>query len=257
MKLQLIVCFLLISFVINDDDVIDDVEVLKNRAWEGYETKVGAHYYAYSPYSVGYTMVTSFIKLPTKLNTNNGSRNAYISFGVLGLYGAIDMGIMNSGNGWCPYSYDGNKHEFKAYQDYFGPTGTKIVGIEIDVNSKRVATFSITFRDSELNVLKYFTKNFDVSHILVYENDKVKNRFYRFASLVPTGQDNQNDNTYMVGGQFTHLTIVRNSNGYDWGLALDDVDVAWKVSSKRIPFSYDTTTDIFDIIHNKDGKLPS
>ena len=35
MKYQIIICFLLVSFVINDDDVIDDVEVLKNRAWDG------------------------------------------------------------------------------------------------------------------------------------------------------------------------------------------------------------------------------
>ena len=43
--MKILLYFILISFIITED-VIDDVEVIKNRAWEGYETKVGAHYYA-------------------------------------------------------------------------------------------------------------------------------------------------------------------------------------------------------------------
>lgn len=256
MKVELLLYFILISFVLNEEDIIDDVEVLKNRVWEGYETKVGAHYYAYSPYLVGYSIVTSFITLPSHLNTRSGSRNAYISFGVLGLYGSIDLGIMNSGNGWCPYHYDIKKQEFKAYKDYFAPYGTKIVGLELEVNSQRIVKFALTYREANLKVLSYFQKRMDLSHILVYEDGKVKNRFYRFASLVPTGEDDQNDGTYMVGGQFTGLTIVKNDNGYPWGIAEDNIDVAWKVSTKRMHISYDDKTDVFDIAHNKDGTIP-
>ena len=69
MKVELLLYFILISFILAEEDIIDDVEVLKNRVWEGYETKVGAHYYAYSPYLVGYSIVTSFITLPSHLNT--------------------------------------------------------------------------------------------------------------------------------------------------------------------------------------------
>ena len=253
--MKILLYFILISFIITED-VIDDVEVIKNRAWEGYETKVGAHYYAYSPYLVGYSRITTYIKLPNKINTNNGSRNAYISSGVLGLYGAIDLGIMNSGIGWCPYSYDGNKKNFIAYKDYFAPEGTEIIGLEIEVTYQRIAIFSITFRNADLKILSNFQIQIDVSHLLVYESNKVKNRFYRFASLVPVGEDNQNDGTYMVGGQFTGLTIVRDDTNYPWGIAHFDIDVAWKVSTKRIHFSYDDVTDVFDIVHNENGVLP-
>ena len=253
----ILIYFSLISFALNED-VIDDVEVLKNRVWEGYETKVGAHYYAYSPYITGYSKVTSYIILPDKVNTNNGARNAYISFGVLGLYGSIDTGIMNAGKGrgWCPCKYDAKKDEFIAYQNYYGPADTVIVGLTVEVLSQRIVIFSVSFRDKNLKILKSFNVKFDASHILVYENNRVKNRFYRFASLVPVQQDDQNDKTYMVGGKFTGLTIVRNGIGYPWGITLDDIDVAWKVSTKRIPFIYDESNDKFDIIHNKDGKMP-
>ena len=252
MKILILFLYLylpLIQSLLNEKDIIDDVEVLKNRVWEGYETKVGAHYYAYSKYLVGYTEVTSFINLPEKLNTNNGKRNAYISFGVLGLNGAIDMGIMNSGSGWWPYKYDGNTKEFIAYKDDFAPNGTKIIGIQIKVNEDRLSTFSLSFRNSNLTILKSFYKELNCSHILVYENNHVKNRFYRFASLVPVEQDNQTDGTYMIGGEFNDLTIVRDNNGYDWGIALDDIDVAWKVSTKRINVTHDERNDKFDIIH--------
>ena len=40
--MKILLYFILISFIITED-VIDDVEVIKNRAWEGYETKVGYH----------------------------------------------------------------------------------------------------------------------------------------------------------------------------------------------------------------------
>lgn len=87
-KIFLLILMFLIK--ISGKDIIDNAVVIKNRVWDGYETGVGAHYYAYSPYLSGYSKTTSYIRLPSLLNTNGGKRNAYISFGVLGYYGSID-----------------------------------------------------------------------------------------------------------------------------------------------------------------------
>ena len=245
--IKLLIVSLLIS--ISNQDIIDDAVIIKNRVWDGYETGVGAHYYAYSPYITGYTRVTSYIQLPNSLNTNQGKRNAYISFGVLGLYGSIDTGIMNSGEGWKPYYYDINYKKFISFKEYYAPQETSIVGIEIEVTSSRKIIFSLSFRASNLFVLKSFSTEIDASHILVYEDSIVKNRFYRFASLVPTETDNQNDRTYMIGGKFTGLTIVKNNRGETWGIAGDNIDVSWLVSSRRIKFSHQNDNEEFSIIH--------
>ena len=248
MKLRLL---LLISIIlsIKCEDIIDDAVVIKNRVWEGYETGVGAHYYAYSPYQTGYSTVTTYVQLPESVNTNGGKRNAYISLGVLGLYGALDTGIMNSGEGWLPFYYDVKKHEFVTFKDHMAPEGTTIVGIEILVTQDRVVVFKLSYRNSDLEILSSFECQHDASHFLVYEDNMVKNRFYRFASLVPVEKDDQNDGTYMIGGKFTGLTIVKNGEAQSWGIATDNIDVAWLVSSKRIQYYYVDNMDSFSIIH--------
>lgn len=81
------------------------------------------------------------------------------------------------------------------------------------------------------------------------EDGIIKNRFYRFASLVPNGKDDQDDGTYMIGGQFTGLTIVKDKNSQSWGISENNIDVAWLVSSSRIEFSYQDDNDYFSIIH--------
>jgi hypothetical protein len=245
--MNFLIIFLLIS--ISNLETIDDVVVIKNRAWEGYETGTGAYYIAYSPYITGYTKVTTYLRLPSSLNTNRGKRNAYISLGVLGLYGAIDTGIMNSGDGWKPYYNDISRKQFLSFKEYTAPEGASIAGIEVEVTSSRTIIFSLSFRDSNLYILKSFSIPIDASHILVYENSKVKNRFYRFASLVPTENDNQNDGTYMIGGAFNDLTIVKNGLGQSWGINTDNIDVSWLVSTYKINFYYQRDEEYFSIIH--------
>jgi len=251
MKKVIIIAFLILF---TNEDIIDDAKVIKNRVWDGYETNTGAHYYVHSPYKTGYSKVTSYIQLPSGLNTNNGKRNAYISLGVLGLYGKIDIGIMNSGNGWLPYYNDIKRGEFKTLKDYIAPAGTKIIGIEIDVTNSRKIIFSLSFRKLDLSILKLLTPpvKIDASHILVYENYKVRFRFFRFASLCPDGRDNQNDRTYMLGGKFTGLTIVNNGKAESWGISSDNVEVAWLVSSRRINFNYEGNQESFSISHSLD-----
>ena len=140
-------------------DKIDDVIVIKKRFWDGYQTKVGAHYYGYSPYKTGYSKVKGDIILPYTLNI--GNRNAYISFGVLGINGSIDIGIMNGGNGWKPYYYDIKNKYFQSFNE-FTPFDTTIVFIQVEVFLNRKIGFSITYRNNNLDILKSFNLKIDV-----------------------------------------------------------------------------------------------
>ena len=81
--------------------------------------------------------------MPDSLNANNGKRNAYISFGVLGLYGGIDTGIMNSDVGWLPFYYDNKNKKFATFKEFYTLEGTKNVHIEIEVTSLRKVIFSL------------------------------------------------------------------------------------------------------------------
>ena len=78
---------------------------------------------------------------------------------------------------------------------------------------------------------------------------KLKNRFYRFVSLVPNGIDNQNDGTYMISGTFNNLIIINKKEEDNWGIDYDNIDVAWKVSSNRIDFEYYNNNEYFNMKH--------
>ena len=229
---------------------IDDVKYIKNdKALYDPEKNAGAHYYAYSPYSTGYSKITSYIQLPSSLN--NGNRNAYIAFGVYGLNGGIDIGIRNTGTLWHPFYYDVQKKNFKSFNsdNDLAPSETKIIGIEVEVTSDKNILFSLSYRTSDLNILKSFNTKIEAKHI--FEEGVVKNRFYRFASLVPIGEDDQEDGTYMLDGKFTGLAIVKNNNVQSWGISGDDIEYAWIVSSSKIEFSYQDGNDNFSINHKK------
>ena len=252
-----ILLFLIFTSMINTSktdisEEKDDAVIIKNIVWPDYEKNVGAYYLVYSPYSIGYSKVTTYVHLPASVNTNGGKRNAFISCGVLGRTGFLDTGIMNSGSGWIP-CYCLNK-TLKAYPEYLGIEGVKIVGIEVEVTSSKIVIFSLSFRDSNLNILKSFSTEIDASSILEHDsNGNVKNRFYRFASLVNDIDkgvpDNQNDQTYMINGIFTNLCIVVNGKVEPWGISSDFVELGWIVSSKKLEFSYADDHESFSIKH--------
>ena len=75
---------------------------------------VGVNYYAYSPYNTEYSKV----KGSDSINTNNGKRNAYISFGILGINDSINIGLINSGTGWIPFFYFNKIEEMLCYHEY-------------------------------------------------------------------------------------------------------------------------------------------
>ena len=250
----LFLLFILFIMIVTDGDIIDDAKILKNTVWDGYEKNAGAHYYAYSPYKTEYSKVEGNIKLPDSLNTNNGKRNAYISFGVLGLYGAINTGIMNSGKGWLPFYYDNKSQKIVTFKDNYAPEGTKLVNIEVKVTSLRIINFSLKYMNRNLITLKTFKTEIDASHLLVYENDEVKLRFFRFVSMPPIEKDDQNDGTFMIGGEFNELKITKNEINELWGIQGDNIDVSWLVSSKRIEVNIQDDQESFSIEHKKKNK---
>ena len=236
-------------------DIIDDPQILKNEFWKSYQTRCGAYYFCYSPYIVGYFKITGYIILPKSLNTNRGGRNAYISPGVGGLYGAINCGIMNSGKGWLPFYYFRHNKTMVTFKEYYASYHTDIIGFEIEVTNSRIIIFSLTFRNSSLFILNSFKTEIDASDILVYENNEVKLRFYRFVNLAPEGKDDQNDGTYLIDGKFTELKIIRNNITYPWGISENDVEVSWLVSSKRIKVTHSKYEETFSIIHRRNAKF--
>ena len=96
----------------------------------------------------------------------------------------------------------------------------------------------------------------DIYYSHLYEKDEVGNpifRIYRFASLVNDEgigiPDYQNDQTYMINGIFTGLTIVVNGVGRSWGISSDHIDIAWKVFPQKIEFSHHNDHESFSIKH--------
>ena len=242
---------MLISFInIKYDNYIDNPVVLKKEIWDEYEIKVGAYYIAYTPLRDDYSKITGDIKLPVSLNINKGKRIAYITLGVLGLEGRINIGIINSNYGWTPYYYDTKKKEMKGFMDYICPEETKIVKFKLELLNLSKILFSLKYFDSNSVILNSFDTEIDISHILIINNKKTRFRFYRYIQLRPIENDNQNDGTYMEKGEFKELYIVKKNVRESWGIMGRNIDVAWKVSSKHIKLHFKKNKEIFSINHN-------
>ena len=251
MIIILIFNMMVISFInIKFYNYIDNPVVLKNEIWADYETKVGAYYIAYTPLRDYYSKITGDIKLPSSLNINKGKRIAYITLGVIGLNGRINIGIVNSNFGWTPYYYDIKKKKMKGFMDYTCPEETKIVKFKLELLNLCKILFSLKYFDSNSFILNSFVTEIDIRHILVINNNKTKLRFYRYIQLRPKENDNQNDGTYMEKGEFKELYIVKKNTRESWGIMGKNVEVAWKVSSKHIKLHFNRNKEIFSINHN-------
>ena len=251
MIIILIFNMMVISFInIKFYNCIDNPVVLKNEIWADYETKVGAYYIAYTPLRDYYSKITGDIKLPSSLNINKGKRIAYITLGVIGLNGRINIGIVNSNFGWTPYYYDIKKKKMKGFMDYTCPEETKIVKFKLELLNLCKILFSLKYFDSNSFILNSFVTEIDIRHILVINNNKTKLRFYRYIQLRPKENDNQNDGTYMEKGEFKELYIVKKNTRESWGIMGKNVEVAWKVSSKHIKLHFNRNKEIFSINHN-------
>lgn len=231
---------------------IDTLSVVKGSAIF-HETGVGAHYYAFGSYGTTYKEAFANVVLPTSLN--NGQRNAFISLGICGENGGVDLGITNEGSGWMPYYYDVCGHTYVTYPSYPAPSSaTNAILVATIVNTTTVQ-FYVRYLDANNNqVGNSLWKQIPVaSGNFTTENGNVKCRFYRFASLVPKlgFSDNQMDSTYMLNGVFTGCQLLyTSSNTYtSWGINNSNMTNVWKVSPERISLSYSGTTDTFSIDH--------
>ncbi|MCF0123194.1 MAG: hypothetical protein HUJ67_03680 [Ruminiclostridium sp.] len=232
--------------------LIDNVVVIKGSTLFT-ETGVGAHYYAFSGYSNSYSEAFANIKLPTGFNNNNGARNGYIALGITGSLHGIDLGLRNTGSGWHPCVYDvGVSGGFTTFTAYTAPsTATNAIMTVKPVNTTTVHLYIQFVNASGNNVGLAFDRDISISSgNLVSSNNKIMCRYYRFASLVPVGTDNQSDGTYMTGGQITNCQLYNGSNYVSWGISTARVTNAWKVSSSKISLSYTTYNDIFAIQHS-------
>ena len=228
---------------------IDDVYVLKNSALFT-ETGVGAHYYAFSGYNNTYSEAFTNVKLPTSFNNNSGARNGYISLGITGSVHGIDMGLCNTGSGWFPYIYDvGNT--FTTFTSYVSTSSATNAIITVKPINTTTVYMYIRFVDSNGNTTGLvFERNITVSSgNLVTSSSKIMCRYYRFASLVPVGTDNQSDGTYMTGGQFKNCQLYNGSAYVSWGISTNRITNAWEVSSDKISVSYTDYNDTFSIQH--------
>ena len=252
---NIIFLILLIFIKIQEGSSSEDIyetEIIKNKILDGCEKDNRAYYIAYSPYITSINKFALYIYLPTSLNTNEGKRNAIIACGILGKYGFLDMGIINSGKGWQPY-YN-NNGEITISDEYISNEKVKIIGIVIEIFSKNKLLFNMSFREFDHSILKFFGAQIYYSHL--YEKDEESNpifRIYRFASLVNDEgngiPDYQNDQTYMVNGKFVTPVIYLNGEENEWRIVGKYIEACWKMSAKRVEFSYTDQDETFSIRH--------
>jgi len=250
---QLLFLLILITTKIqvgNNSEDIYETEIMKGEILYDYKKGSGAYYIAYSPFRDDYNRITSYVRLPF-VETNDGKRDAFISFGIQGQYGYIDMGIMNSGKGWKPYYNDNG--DLISFDDDIAKKEVKIMGLEIQVESKKKVFFGVSYRDIDGNELRH-SKWIPIycSHIFEGNLEEKPNlRFYRFVSLVNNKDkgvpDNQKDKTALIDGTFGDLVIKVDNLGKKWGIDLHYVEASWKVSPKKIELTKGDDYDNFSI----------
>ena len=140
----------------NNSEDIYETEIIKNKILYDYKKGSGAYYIAYSPFRDDYNRITSYVRLPTFVETNDGKRDGFISFGIQGQYGYIDMGIMNSGKGWKPYYNDNG--DLISFDDYTSKEDVKLIGIDVKIQSKKKVIFAVSFRDLNEKILYDYTE---------------------------------------------------------------------------------------------------
>ena len=235
----------------NNSEDIYETEIIKNKILYDYKKGSGAYYIAYSPFRDDYNRITSYVRLPTFVETNDGKRDGFISFGIQGQYGYIDIGIMNSGKGWKPYYNDNG--DLISFDDYTSKEDVKLIGIDVKIQSKKKVIFAVSFRDLNEKILyDSFSKGIYCSHIFEGNIEEKPNlRFYRFVSLVNNKDkgvpDNQKDKTAMIEGAFSGLVIMVDNLGKKWGIDLHYVEASWKVSPKKIELTKRDDYDNFSI----------
>ena len=176
LKYILFFILLIVTHKIAHSKNIYDIEFIKKDISTEYKKDTGAYYIVYSPYGSGYTIITSYIKLPKSLNTNNGKRTAFISFGIQGKYGYIDAGIMNSGEYWTPYYNDNG--EFKNFEYLKSNEQVKIIGLQLEIKPKNKIYFAVSLRDADEKIIR------DIITCKLIKKIKLNNLIYKIINLI-------------------------------------------------------------------------
>ncbi len=251
------------------------------------EQNRGSHYYVFSPLYSTYTTpyygeAYTRVQLPTSIDRGmdsqgNGLRNGFISLGIFGSLGnyGIDMGIQYTEDGWRPYVYDTFKATEKNPQEtgYYwfddkftipdskGATEAVMVATPIDTTTVQ---FYVQFKDANGNEF-YSSKDPFFKLVPIKANNIATPGgipacfYYRFASLVNIDEnnDNQNDGTKMLGGNFNGLALYNTATRKyeDWGISTNLVEKAWKVTPECVSVSWTSNSETFNINHT--GAVPA
>ena len=231
---------------------VDDLTVIKGSALFR-ERGVGAHYYAFSTYSSSYTSAFANIQLPSGFNNNGNARNGFVCLGIYGSDHGIDLGLINKGSGWVPYHYDVGHGSAYTYPDtYMAPsTATNAIITVKPVNTTTVHMYVQFTNSAGSYVGTPLDTDIRVSagNLTTASNGRINCRFYRFASLVPYGSDNQSDGTYMTGGRSLYCQLYNGSSYVGWGKDSSTMQNVWKVSSDKISLSFAGNNDTYSIRH--------
>lgn len=226
----------------------------------------GAHYYAFSKtldFSK-YSSIMATVILPIKSNivwTGDGkARNAYISFGMYSQDNySCDMGLANiAGKGWHLY-YGGSVCPETPHHSTIFPDSTAKVTLTAQWDqanspsgkSRMVLYAKCLDKDGNPVTLpngeSFVYWEFDVTA-------HVWNRYFRFVSLLHTGDNSIDDGTKMMGTQFTSLGVYNETKkAYEaWGITASTnlLKDAWIVGYPNGSFtdgSITATSEIFNI----------
>ncbi len=235
------------------------------------ELNKGAHYYAYSPvlstsvYTEAFANIvlpTAFQNIPIGVSAQYASRNGYICLGLRGQRpsgdsSGVDIGLLNTGNGWRPFYYDVASGEDEAtdysedFSDYIASSSATNAIIVVKPMGATSVGLYVRFVNSAGTTLLTFDQTLPVNYRASWS------QYYRFASLIPslsTASSINTDSTYMLGGQFTNLGLYNQSTGvyYPWGLYSTSPELIsdyWTVYHPRCNVTYTNNSDSFTIDH--------
>ncbi len=215
-----------------------DVKILKGTDLF-LEEDNGPYFYAFTPevdMSI-YTEVMANVKLPTELNCKSNwsteNKFAYISLGISGHGGwgdAADLGIGNDGTGWHPVFTDAligaTDHAF----EFTAPDTATNAIIDIKAVSNSQVRLYVQFLDENGNPISIGGKDYFFRiYTVKYPPDKWR-VYYHFASLLNVGYNHEDDQSYMLGGNFTSLLMFMKTGNEE----TDGSYIPWGIDSEKI-----------------------
>ncbi|MBS7528277.1 hypothetical protein KHM83_16430 [Fusibacter paucivorans] len=219
------------------------------------EKGFGAHYYLQALASYKYTELFTSVDL-SRVKLNQEERNAFISVGVLGTYGGIDMGLGNKGNGWQPMYYSNSDQALhwssETYPDAEDVKITLAVKPQSDGSVDVVGWYQ--FLDDRGEEIGTETLTYNTDDMFSVKDGYAWCRFYRFVSLVPRIDGNDyTDGSYLKNVTFESSQLY---NAYTktyepWGYASKTTAYCWLVEEDNIDLSFSRLTDKVSIEHLK------